>query len=155
MNERGTSGTRGAIRAVVVACGLLLAQGCGEGTTSSTPRPDVTGGPGRVLYLTYCASCHGPGGRGDGRVAPALRTPPPDLTRLYERYGTPLDRAAIADYVDGRLLVGAHGAREMPVWGREFFADAPPSTPGLEHTREHLVKVLVDYLQSIQGEQPL
>jgi mono/diheme cytochrome c family protein len=134
---------------------LLLALGCGEGAAPTAPRPDVAGGPGRILYLTYCASCHGPEGRGDGRVAPALRNVPPDLTRLFERYGTPLDRAAIADYVDGRLLLGAHGRREMPVWGREFFADAPPSTPGLEHTREHLVNVLVDYLQSIQGEQSL
>jgi mono/diheme cytochrome c family protein len=35
---------------------------------------------GRQLYATYCAVCHGSGGRGDGPVAFMLRTPPADLT---------------------------------------------------------------------------
>lgn len=34
---------------------------------------------GRALFTTYCAPCHGPGGKGDGPVSPKF-VPPPDLT---------------------------------------------------------------------------
>jgi mono/diheme cytochrome c family protein len=109
--------------------------------------------PGRILYLTYCESCHGVAGNGDGPAAGSLRTPPADLTRLWRRYGTPLDRQRLAEYIDGRLLVSFHGRREMPIWGDEFFADAPPGTPGLEATRRRLIEVLVEYLETLQTEQ--
>lgn len=108
---------------------------------------------GRELFLRYCASCHGVEGRGDGRVADSLATPPPDLTTLATRNGAPLDRAEIMATIDGRRDVAAHGAREMPVWGVAF-------------TSEHLVAgerqagqislllsaMLADYVVSIQGE---
>lgn len=42
------------------------------------PNQDVT--PGRALYTQYCASCHGPSGRGDGPSAAGLATKPADLT---------------------------------------------------------------------------
>jgi len=142
---------------VALVCLALTLSACPGAT--DRPRESqgsaLEGGPGRLLYVTYCQSCHGPEGRGDGRAARALRVPPPDLTRLYERYGTPLDRAALGRYIDGRLLADFHGERDMPLWGEEFFADAPSTTPGLEPTREHLIQVLVAYLQSIQAEQPL
>lgn len=113
------------------------------------------GGPGRILYLTYCESCHGVSGRGDGPAAGSLRVPPPDLTRLWERYGTPLDRERIARYIDGRWLVDVHEPREMPIWGREFFEDAPPLAPGVEAVKLHLVDVLVGYLETLQTEREL
>ena len=33
------------------------------------------------LYATFCASCHGPEGRGDGVAAPFCRIAPADFTR--------------------------------------------------------------------------
>lgn len=112
-----------------------------------------TNSPGRILYLTYCQSCHGAGGAGDGPAAASLRQPPADLTRLWQRYGTPLDQQQLAEYIDGRLLVSFHGRREMPIWGDEFFADAPAHTPGLEATRRRLIEVLVEYLETLQSAQ--
>jgi Cytochrome c len=47
---------------------------------------------GRQLYLEYCGSCHGLTGEGDGPVAPALTTPPANLRRLSDRFGSPLPR---------------------------------------------------------------
>jgi mono/diheme cytochrome c family protein len=35
---------------------------------------------GKVLYETNCATCHGPGGKGDGPVGAALQPPPRDFT---------------------------------------------------------------------------
>ncbi len=121
----------------------------------AAPAPTTAVGPGRILYLTYCQSCHGLAGRGDGPVAAWLRQPPPDLTRLWERYGTPLDRERLAEYIDGRWLVDVHGTREMPLWGSEFFVDAPPMAPSLEGDKRHLLRVLAEYLETLQTERPL
>lgn len=46
-------------------------------------------------YQLYCASCHGPEGRGDGPRAAELPRPPADLTRLHERYGFPLPKTEL------------------------------------------------------------
>lgn len=136
-----------------VALALALAA-CGE--AKDPQRPAGAGGPGQILYLTYCQSCHGIGGRGDGLAAASLRKPPTDLTRLSERYGTPLDRERVAEYVDGRTLLSTHGAREMPIWGDAFFEDSPAGTPELvERSRERLITVLVEYLETLQAERKL
>jgi mono/diheme cytochrome c family protein len=116
--------------------------------------PTSDGGPGRILYLAHCQGCHGLDGRGDGPAAASLRTRPTDLTRLWQHYGTPLDRERLTAYIDGRGLLEVHGPREMPVWGDEFFEDAPPLTPNLvEGARQHLIAVLVEYLETIQTER--
>ena len=61
--------------AVLVAAGggLLL-------RTVLTPAPVQAAVPGRGVYTTYCASCHGESGRGDGPSAVAFATKPADLT---------------------------------------------------------------------------
>ena len=128
---------------------------CPQRTDPTAAAPASEGGPGRILYLTYCQSCHGLSGRGDGPAATSLRAEPPDLTRLWERFGTPLDRERLIEYIDGRWLVGSHGPREMPVWGREFFEDPLPMTPNLEGAKRHLFGVLSDYLETLQTERQL
>src|SRR3972149_9167430 len=40
---------------------------------------------GRTLFMAYCATCHGADARGNGPVAPALKTQPPDLTLISKR----------------------------------------------------------------------
>jgi mono/diheme cytochrome c family protein len=114
-------------------------------------RSDV-GGAGRILYLTHCEGCHGVSGAGDGPAAASLRVAPADLTRLWERYGTPLDRDQLAEYIDGRMLSSFHGPREMPIWGDEFFEDAPGSR-NVEMARKRLIEVLIGYLETLQTRQ--
>jgi mono/diheme cytochrome c family protein len=116
--------------ALVLAVASLVAASPQRADRTATA-PASEGGPGRILYLTDCQGCHGLDGRGDGPAAASLRTPPADLTRLWQRYGTPLDRERLRAYVDGRGLLEVHGPREMPVWGDEFFEDAPPLAPNL------------------------
>jgi mono/diheme cytochrome c family protein len=138
---------------VLAAGGIAAALVAGVPWAARFAARAAVNSPGRILYLTYCESCHGLGGAGDGPAARSLRTPPADLTRLWQRYGMPLDRQRLAEYIDGRLLVSFHGRREMPIWGDEFFADAPAETPGLEATRRRLIEVLVEYLETLQSEQ--
>jgi hypothetical protein len=108
---------------------------------------------GRVVFTTYCASCHGVDGRGHGPVAGALVTQPSDLTKLTKRFGMPLQRSKLAEYIDGRIDVKAHGPREMPVWGERFDWDLGPGMLATEDTKRRTIDVIIEYLSSIQTIQ--
>ena len=114
---------------------------------------DPGGIAGRELYASYCASCHGSDGRGGGPESAKRGLRPPDLTRLHERYGSPLPRDRIASFIDGRVDVEAHGPREMPVWGERFFEGDPGPPRGVESAKRRTVDLLVEYLQSLQGRE--
>lgn len=108
----------------------------------------LTQASGAELFAQLCASCHGPGGRGDGTVAAALKNPPPDLTRIAVRHGG-FPEEEVYDMVDGRAMIPAHGSREMPVWGYELEARVPEEVPGRAGAQD-MVEKLVAYLRSIQ-----
>lgn len=103
---------------------------------------------GQDLFGFYCATCHGSDARGHGPVASALKTPPPDLTRLARRNGGSFPRVRVVQFVagGGTTLRGAHGSNEMPVWGPIFRA-LDPSDERLVVTR---IENIVQYLESIQ-----
>lgn len=100
-------------------------------------------------YRTYCASCHGTDGRGQGPVAPFLVRKPPDLTTLAERNDGQFPVDEVYFIIDGRGEVAAHGTREMPVWGEQFggpdVADAG--------TRERILDI-IEYLKTLQRQIP-
>ena len=75
---------------------------------------------GAIFYHQYCASCHGPTGKGDCLVATSLQQPLADLTTLAHRAGGRFDEAAVMAVIDGRRAVAAYDSREMPVWGAVF-----------------------------------
>lgn len=103
---------------------------------------------GAVLFRLHCASCHGPGGRGDGPVAEQLATPPPDLTRIAARRDGRFSTAEVERLIDGRTAIEPHGTPEMPVWGLSF------RQPGrLADQEEEIwlqIRQLVRHLRSIQ-----
>ncbi|HVN88927.1 MAG TPA: cytochrome c [Candidatus Binataceae bacterium] len=101
---------------------------------------------GRVIYLHYCASCHGINADGNGPVARALKEPPTNLRLLSDLYGNPLQEDKVARAIDGRAEVKAHGPRDMPVWGEQFSAQSH----GDERQVKERITKLVAYLQSIQ-----
>ena len=104
---------------------------------------------GRGEYMRYCASCHGPEGKGDGPLAPVLRASPPDLTRLAQRNGGTFDGAKIAAVIDGRFALPAHGTGTMPVWGR-VLGQSLGDAASAEEVGRGQIDALVSYLQSIQ-----
>jgi mono/diheme cytochrome c family protein len=105
---------------------------------------------GQDLFTYYCATCHGNDARGNGPVASALRTPPPDLTRLTRRNGGIFPRLQVVQFIagGGTALRGTHGSDEMPVWG-PIFKMLDPSDERLVLVR---IESVVQYLESIQGE---
>lgn len=103
---------------------------------------------GEPYFRSYCATCHGLSGRGDGPTAMALRTPPADLTGIARRRGGVFPSGEIAKKIDGRFELGAHGSREMPVWGDQLYNGlvGPERQPTIRGT----ILVILDYLDSIQ-----
>ena len=99
----------------------------------------------------HCASCHGMEGRGDGPVAPLMKVPVPDLTRIAARRGGRFPREEIARVIDGLSPFAAHGTRNMPVWGYEFF-DPRLEDREAEAAVNERVDHLVEYIASIQLE---
>lgn len=135
--------TRRRRRLAAGICGLALT-GVAVGA-----RADGLAEVGERSYRRYCSACHGMTGGGDGVLAPLLRTPPPDLTRIAARRDGHFPDAEIADHIDGRRQVAAHGAREMPVWGRVFSRRIAPESTAEQVARGE-VWVLVEYLKQIQ-----
>ena len=45
--------------------------------------------------------------------------------------------------------------REMPIWSREFFGDAPPMPPNLVGVKRRLMEVLAGCLETLQTERQL
>ncbi len=106
---------------------------------------------GNAEFQFSCAPCHGKDGKGIGPVSAALKTPPPDLTVLAKKNNGLFPVTAVYEMIDGRRSVGAHGPREMPIWGDRFkrpFIYFPPASPeAVVHAR---ILSLVDYLNRIQ-----
>jgi mono/diheme cytochrome c family protein len=106
---------------------------------------------GEELFGRFCASCHGEQARGDGPVAQSLRTAPPDLTTITRRHGE-FPVTLVRDMIDGRGVdVRAHGTREMPVWGYEFWVEEGGDVVAQRAVRDAIAK-LVDYVRSLQRD---
>ena len=104
---------------------------------------------GEELFGRFCASCHGSQALGDGPVSRSLNVAVPDLTTIARRYGE-FPTGAIRDVIDGRGIdKRAHGTREMPVWGYEFWVEEGGDVTAQRAVRD-AINELVEYLRSIQ-----
>ncbi len=110
-------------------------------TQEPAPAPD-----GRELFRTYCASCHGAFGAGNGPAAASMRRTPPDITGIALANGGVFPTDRMRRIIDGRE-VEAHGDRDMPVWGDAFKTVRGGHSE--ESVRERLALIL-QYLISIQ-----
>jgi mono/diheme cytochrome c family protein len=104
---------------------------------------------GQDLYSRFCASCHGISGRGDGPVAKSIRVEVPDLTLVTRRAGGKYPRERIAQIIDGRHIIGAHGTRTMPVWGEDL-SRLEIGNPNAERASRVVIEKLADYLGLLQ-----
>jgi len=106
---------------------------------------------GEKYFRRYCASCHGMNGAGDGPVAASLSKSPSNLRLLSDKYGSPLPVAKLADLIDGRDAVRAHGTAEMPVWGERLYAlgQGDQGEMGIGE----IIGKIVAYLETIQDRR--
>jgi mono/diheme cytochrome c family protein len=134
----------GKVRASLVVIGLVLAP---ASVRAADRAPDAAAAAkGRVTYVRYCVSCHGPLAKGDGPLARDLRIPVPDLTTLAERNGGKFPQDRVAQVIQAGDTVRGHGTADMPAWG-----DAFKKTKGTgEATVEAAVRNLSQYLRTLQ-----
>ena len=140
MRDRPPWGWVGLVATATVAAMLAVAI---EPTQAVKVKPP----DGAALYVTYCASCHGRTGRGDGPVAEYLKIPPTDLTRIASRAHGVFPAYEIGRIIDGRQIVRAHGDAAMPVWGDAFRTLSPEIGEAEVRAR---IDALVKYLEAMQ-----
>jgi mono/diheme cytochrome c family protein len=144
-----------ALTVKITLAGLLAATGCittVDHDVRSASR-GVAAVDGREEFLMACAACHGADARGAGPAAPALKTPPGDLTRLAERAGGRFPREHVIAVLSGEVHVTAHGSREMPVWSQRFTPSESGATAAASIYTRRWLEALASYLESIQGSR--
>ena len=130
-----------------MAAGVVGQRSTADRTPPSLLTPSLVG---RDNFTSYCSPCHGREGRGNGPVASALKTRPPDLTKLARRAGGTFPRQRTEAFItNGGVSVSAHGSSEMPVWGPTFLALEPPDKLDIVKIR---IANLVSYVESIQAK---
>lgn len=109
---------------------------------------------GRTSYRLYCRNCHGKEGKGDGPIAELLKVQPADLTALAAEADGEFPADRVYETIDGRNDVGAHGSREMPIWGLSF-QDPSRSEDQEEEVRDRILD-LVEYIRTLApaGQPP-
>jgi mono/diheme cytochrome c family protein len=133
--------------ALIAALGVVLAPTSARAGDAALDKAAAE--KGRITYVRYCVSCHGPNAKGDGPLANDLRVPVPDLTGIAGRSGGayPFDR--VARIIGSGEIVRGHGTADMPAWG-----DAFKRTEGTgEKTIEAAIRNLNHYLWSLQKPQ--
>ena len=103
---------------------------------------------GKEMYMNQCAACHGAEAKGDGPAAPALKTPPTDLTSLAKKNNGKFPANHVYSSIVGDLNVPAHGTAEMPMWGNVYRS----MSKGHESEVQQRISNLTRYIQSLQVE---
>lgn len=135
------------MRSLVAACAMAV---------SVAPMEVGAGSIGEAEYGNSCAACHGAEGKGDGPLKGHLSTEVPDLTQLSARNGGVFPVAKVYATIDGTMMAGPHGTREMPVWGHRYGArGASGANPDyrVEETEVFVrfrILALTEYLAGIQ-----
>jgi len=75
---------------------------------------------GKSEYDTSCAVCHGKLGEGDGPYVSLGYAIAADLTTLAKRNNGVFPFQRVYEFIDGRQMVRAHGAKDMPIWGSRY-----------------------------------
>jgi len=110
------------------------------------PAPSTSAYSGKEMYKSYCASCHGEIGKGNGPAAPALKTAPSDLTQLAKNNSGKFPTDRVISILRGQATVTAHGNRDMPVWGPVFWH----MSQGHEGEVQQRIVNLTHYLELLQ-----
>jgi mono/diheme cytochrome c family protein len=109
--------------------------------------PATSAASGEEMFKSYCASCHGPRGKGDGPAASAFKTAPSDLTMLAKKNSGKFPDDKVKTVLRNGVSP-AHGSADMPVWGPVFSA-VSQNTPQIVTLR---ISNLTDFIQSMQAK---
>jgi mono/diheme cytochrome c family protein len=146
-------------RVIVLAAAILIAvpvvilsaqetstSAMNEAPVKKVPAPYTRASSGKDMYVSYCASCHGKDGKGNGPAASALKSVPTDLTQLAASNGGRFPENHVVQTLRGDICTPSHGSKEMPVWGPIFEA-LGAKNDGLVYLR---IRNLTKYIASLQ-----
>jgi len=140
------------IRHIASFCALLLAAGLASAqdkpVIKKVPMQQTSPVSGQEMYTHYCAACHGADAKGEGPAAPALKTPPANLTILAKSNGGKYPRDHVAELLRSGTGVTAHGSADMPTWGPLFKS----LDPAHDTTVQQRIHNLNEYLASLQAK---
>ena len=78
---------------------------------------------GATEFKSHCAGCHGLDGKGNGPFVEFLTTKPRSLTSLAKENQGVFPFKRVYQVIDGTREIGAHGTKDMPIWGDRYAAD--------------------------------
>lgn len=113
-----------------------------------TPARYTSPASGKEMYESYCASCHGKDGKGNGPAAAAMKNPVPDLTVMAKSHDGKFPNFHVYEVIRGDAAIPAHGSAEMPVWGPVLRRMAMADNAELEQRLHNLT----DYVESLQSK---
>jgi mono/diheme cytochrome c family protein len=121
---------------------------CANQTTPKVTIPvsKTTPTSGKQMYANYCTPCHGLDGRGQGPVAPALKSQPTNLTTLARNNNGKFPATHITTVLQNGVNLPAHGNAAMPVWG-PILGKMDVTNP---LDRDLRISNLSEYLRSLQ-----
>jgi mono/diheme cytochrome c family protein len=129
---------------VGAALGLVILAAC-------VPQPPEAAS-GHDLYQSFCQSCHGDKGKGDGPLAAGLPKKPADLTGIAQRNGGQFPLAKVMSTIDGYTRRNDHGSI-MPEMG-PMLQDGPmmmvDTGDGIETPVPAPLLALAGYLRGLQ-----
>jgi mono/diheme cytochrome c family protein len=144
-----SSGTRSAVLLTVLLLSsttVAMAQE-GQKTIKKAPAPVTSAASGEQMFNTYCAVCHGKGGKGDGPAASEFKIPPANLTLLSVNNNGKFPADHVAETIrTGPRDAKAHGSKDMPVWGPVF------ASMGSGGQVEQRIFNLTKYVESLQAK---
>lgn len=133
---------------LLIVAVAVVAQTAAKPQVQTVPAKPTSPSSGQEMYNSYCASCHGLTGKGDGPAAPAMKAGVPDITTLSKSHGGTYPAFHVKQTVVGDTKMAAHGSKEMPVWGPVFARMSQQSTGEIELRLHNLTT----YIESLQGK---
>ena len=136
---------------LVMISALAIAQDSAAQAAPTVKHVPITSAPsnsGKEMFNSYCAVCHGKDAKGSGPAAPAMKTPPTDLTTLAQKNGGKYPAAHVAAVIRGQSATPSHGSQDMPMWGPLFSS----ISQGHEAQVQQRVANLAKYIETLQAK---
>ena len=107
-----------------LCCAITIAFTVSENVYAQQLKGDL----GKREYDSNCAVCHGESGKGDGPYASLIQTMPvPNLAELSKKNNGVFPFRRVYETIDGTQTTKAHGTTVMPIWGKDYQAQAGES----------------------------